>query len=117
MIFSKNRYPLFGIMLWSRRARSARGRRRESRAEPRGKLSFQLFGLGAQNRLAEAAELAGPRRFDVGVDGRAAAHFAEPGQRRRGEPPDDAEWGAFDLGFDFARLIGAHHLHRDFEGK
>ena len=41
---------------------------RERSGEPRGELPFHVLGLGAQHRLADAAELAGERGVDVVAD-------------------------------------------------
>src|SRR5262249_8846681 len=66
-------------------------------------------------RLAEAAELAGKRRVDLVADPGRAVILGQPGQRTRGEPPDDADRRALDLGFDLTRRIDARDLDHDIE--
>ena len=88
---------------------------REGCAQPLGELPFHLLGLGTQHRLAEAAELAGQRRVDLVAHLGSPVLVREPRGRASGEPPDDAERSAFDLGLDLARRIGPHHLDRDVE--
>src|SRR5271169_43689 len=102
----------------ARSRRRCRGRRRrgKGRLKPRSKLPFHLLGLRLEHRLAEAAELAGERGFDLVID--LGPHLGslpgvgEPGQRCRGEPADNAKRRALDLGRDLARLLSA----RDFDG-
>src|SRR5207253_6865505 len=63
----------------------------ECRAHAFGELPFHLLGLGAQHRLAEAAELAGKRRVDLVAHLGGAVILGQPGQRTRGEAPDDSK--------------------------
>src|SRR5260370_27930478 len=97
---------------WLRLARRARGVQTGSclglglgkcRAHALAELPFHLLGLGAQHRLAEAAELAGKRRVDLVTHLSRPVILGQPGQRTRGEPPDDSKRGALDLGFDLTR--------------
>ena len=55
--------------------------RRKRRAHAFGELPFQFLGLGAQHRLAEAAQLAGQRGLDLIADLGASAFLLQPGQR------------------------------------
>ena len=87
----------------------------EGSAQPLRELPLHLLGLGAQHRLAQAAELAGQRGVDLIAHLGSPIFVREPRRRARGEPPDDAERRAFDLGLDLARRLHPHHLDRDVE--
>ena len=89
-----------GVMCESRDDESSRGRRGKGRAHPLGELPFHLLGLGAQHRLAEAAELAGQRGVDLIAHLGSPVVCRQPGHRAGGQAPDDSERRAFDLGLD-----------------
>ena len=88
----------------------------ERRLQPRGELLLHLLRLRAQHRLADAAELAGQRRLDRVVRSWSRRRlFVSAVSERRGQPPDDAERRAFDLGLDLARRLDARQLDRHLE--
>ena len=60
---------------------------------------------------------AGERCLDVIIDTGGAGHFGESRDRRRAQAADNADRRALDLGFDLARLLGAHDLDRHLERK
>src|SRR5262245_3632666 len=100
------------------RASSISCRRGERGREPLSELLLHLLGLGAQHRLANAAELAGERGFAFVLDLGVGAGLDQAGERAGGEPTDDAERHALDLGLDLVRRLNAreldHHVELEF---
>src|SRR5258708_2635565 len=90
-------------------------RRRQHPAQIRRKTLFHVLGLGAENRLAHGAELAGQRYLDRIADAGLTAEILKRGRRRGTQAADDADRRAFDPGFDQVRPLHPQDLDGDFE--